>query len=603
LYSRTALWLIAREAGRFADGRVPALRLRMGEYLHECGNGGKSVMFTHSNCVLSLPGKDGHSLVREFYRAAADETREDIINPVQYTEEDVSFIPPIARVRSYGCGSPVADAGLAPGATVVDLGCGAGMECFLAAAKVGPAGRVIGVDMLTAMLDRANQAAGSVAENLGYANVEFCRALLEDLPLKDATADVVISNCVVNLCPHKRKAFCEIFRILKPEGRLVISDVASQDIIPLEIQYNEKLRGECLGGAFRVDRLFELLGDIGFRQATILKRFPYRRVREHQFHSITYSAIKPAPGTQKLVYRGPFAGVVTEDGELIRKGEVVEVSWQEGTELDEEVFLLDEHGNVRNIDQKMTCSCFQAPEQGVAVTATAAKYRTDCLACGEPLVYLEQERPEICHYCRQEKTANAICAAGHFVCDACHSRDALAVMRHLLLHAAEPDMVCLLKRVRSHFAVPVHGPEHHSLVPGIIVAAYRICGGQAGESEIDRALERGSTVAGGACAFFGVCGAATGVGIGLSVLMKATPYKANERQVLQRVTADVLAEIAAFKAPRCCQRDCWVALRKAAEVSERLLGVRLAADEPLICEQHQANDQCIGRTCPLWPVE
>jgi hypothetical protein len=224
------------------------------------------------------------------------------------------------------------------------------------------------------------------------------------------------------------------------------------------------------------------------------------------------------------------------------------------------------------------------------------------MACGAPLTYLKRERPEVCHYCGQEKLANAVCAEGHFVCDACHSEDALAVMRHLLVHSKDRDMVGLLKRIRRHVAVPVHGPEHHSLVPGIIVAAYRNSGGQAGEEQIDSALHRGSTIAGGSCAFFGVCGAAAGVGMGFSVLLGATPYEGPKRQLLQQAAAEALADIAALNAPRCCQRDCWIALRKAAELSEKLLDIRLTADEPLPCEQSELNDECIGRACPLWPA-
>mgnify|MGYP006280625527 CR=1 FL=1 len=602
LYNRVALWLIAREASEFSNGEAPALRLRMGEYLHECGEGGDGVMFTHSNCVLSLPGKDGHSLVREFYGAAAAEAKEDILNPVQYAEDDISFIPEEARVRSYGCGSPVADADLEPGETVVDLGCGAGMECYLAARQVGADGRVIGVDMLPQMLERAEGAADGVAERLGYANVEFHRGLLEDLPLPDESADVVISNCVINLSPHKRRAFSEIYRILKPGGRLVISDVASQEDVPIEIQYNEKLRGECLGGAFRVDRLFGLLGDVGYRQTTVLKRFPYRKVRGHQFYSITYSAVKPGSATRRLVYRGPFAAVVTEDGRVIERGQVAELPWRDGMPLEEEVFLLDERDNVANIGEEMSCACCTAPEVDDAAHAVAStRHSTDCMVCGAPIEYLERERPQACHYCGERKAANAVCAEGHFVCDACHSEDALKVIRRLLLGSKERDMVALLKRVRRHVAVPIHGPEHHSLVPAIIVTASRNSGGPGDEGKLDSALQRGSTIAGGACAFMGVCGAAAGVGTGFSVLLGATPYKGRERQVLQRAAAEVLAKIAAFEAPRCCQRDCWVALRKAAELSEDVLGIALSADEPLVCGQFRNNEECIGSECPLWP--
>jgi len=263
-----------------------------------------------------------------------------------------------------------------------------------------------------------------------------------------------------------------------------------------------------------------------------------------------------------LIYRGPFAAALTEEGELIERGQVAELPWREGMALAEEVFLLDEGGSVTNVEQEMTCACFVTPEQGAEpIVSTRPRNRTDCMVCGAPLTYPERECPELCHYCGQEKLANAVCAEGHFVCDACHSQDALKVMRHLLLQSEERDMVALLKRIRRHVALPIHGPEHHSLVPGIIVAAYRNSGGRASEAQIDSALRRGSTIAGGACAFFGVCGAATGVGTGFSILLGATPHKARERQLLQLA----------------------------------------AADEPLLCEQFQSNKECLGRGCPLWP--
>jgi len=593
LYNRIALWLIAREARRFPTPPTAGLKLRMGEYLHECGADSDGVMFTHSNCVLSLPGKDGHSLVRQFYSAAAEDLHEDIVNPVQYDAAEMDFIPETARVRSYGCGSPVADAALREGETVVDLGCG--------------------------------------AEDLGYANTEFRQALLESLPLEDESVDVVISNCVINLCPHKRKAFAEIFRVLKPGGRLVISDVTSQTDIPISIQYNEKLRGECLGGAFRIDRLFDLLGDVGFEQAAILKRFPYRTVRGHPFCSVTYSAGRPAGSTRQVMYRGPFAGVVTDDGRVVRRGEIVEMPWREDMPLADCVYVLDAGGNVTNVDQPISCCCVPpeqtaagarrasrgAPGQAAGVLSrhgpadlhtsaapqSETRRRSDCMVCGAPLQYRTVAEDETCHYCGQAKPAYAVCAEGHFVCDACHSEDALEVMRYVLTHSIERDLVALLKRVREHRAVPIHGPEHHSLVPGVIVAAYRNSGGPAGEKEIEQALTRGATIVGGSCAFLGVCGAAAGVGTGFSIVIAATPYEGGRRQRVQQAATEALADIASFNAPRCCQRDCWIALRKAAELSESVLDIRLHADEPLVCTQFARNAECIGVKCPLWPAD
>lgn len=635
LYNHIALWLIAREARRFQTPPAAGLRLRMGEYLHECGEDSDGVMFTHSNCVLSLPGKDGHSLVREFYAAAAEDLQEDIVNPVQYDSGEMDFIPPQARVRSYGCGSPVADGDLREGETVVDLGCGAGMEVFLAAKAVGPRGRAVGIDMLPPMLDRARSAAEGVARNLGYANTEFHQALLEELPLADASVDVVISNCVINLCPHKRQAFAEILRVLKPGGRLVISDVTSQEEIPISLQYNEKMRGECLGGAFRIDRLFELLGDVGFDQATILKRFPYRTVRGLAFYSVTYSAVRPAATTRPVMYRGPFAGVVTEDGQVLRRGEIVELPWQDERPLAETVFVLDADGQVTNVEQEMSCccsagddvpeggsSCCAPPEQETAKAESAAccctpesqggptvhvqdddepRHRADCMVCGAPLDYRTADEPEACHYCGQSKPANAVCAEGHFVCDACHSEDALDVIQHLLVHSTELDLIALLSRIRRHRAIPVQGPEHHSLVPGIIVTAYRNAGGLVGDVEIQQAILRGRTIAGGSCAFLGICGAAAGVGTAFSILLKATPYDGPRRQRVQQAVTEALADIAALDAPRCCQRDSWIALRKAAELSKTLLDIPLSADEQLACTQFSDNPECIERVCPLWP--
>ncbi len=636
LYNRIALWLIAREAERFSAPPAAGLRLRMGEYLHECDADSDGVMFTHSNCVLSLGGQDGHSLVREFYSAAADALQEDIVNPVQYDTGGMDFIPERARVRSYGCGSPVADADLRAGETIVDLGCGAGMEVFLAAKAVGPEGWAIGIDMLTPMLDRARAAAEGVARNLGYANTEFHQALLEELPLADGTVDVVISNCVINLCPHKRQAFAEILRVLKPGGRLVISDVTSQDEIPIALQYNEKMRGECLGGAFRIDRLFELLGDVGFDQATILKRFPYRTVRGHPFYSVTYSAVRPANATRPVMYRGPFAGVVTDDGRLLRRGEIVELTWQDDRPLGETVFVLDADGQVTNVAQESSCccstpanapeaesSCCASPEPETAEAKDAAccctpespdgpavqtdqnkapRHRVDCMVCGAPLQYRPAARPETCHYCGQTRPANAVCAEGHFVCDACHSEDGLTVVRRLLVHSTEQDMIALLDRIRRHRAVPIHGPEHHSLVPGIVVAAYRNAGGPVGEAEIERAIRRGATVTGGSCALLGICGAAVGVGTAFSILLGATPYDGDKRQRVQQAVSAALADIASLDAPRCCQRDCWIALRKAADLSETMLDIPLRADVPLSCKQLASNAECIGGRCPLWPA-
>ena len=652
LYNRIARWLIEREARRFPNHDSPGLRLRMGDYLHECGESGSGIFFTHSNCVLSLPGKDGHALARDFYVRAAEDPNTEILNPVQYDEDELSFIPEEARVRSYGCGSPVGDADLSPGQTLLDLGCGAGIECFIASEKVGRSGQVIGVDMLPQMLQRAECAARKVARELGYGNVDFEQGTLENLPIAESSVDVVVSNCVINLCEHKRQVLQEIYRVLKPGGRLVISDIASETDIPIDIQYNERLRGECLGGAFRQDRLFELLSDVNFRQATVLKRFPYREVRGHQFYSITYSAVKPvASEVCNVLYRGPFAAAITEDGRVVSRGETVTLPWTNGRVPQGEVFLLDQSGQVKNASEDMNCACCGPAEETedsacctdehgvgrasnqidehnlatdsccgpgsevqtndccspggtlqVSGAADEQKRTVDCMVCGAPLQYFRQERTEVCHYCGKRYMANAVCDAGHFVCDTCHAEDALSAIEYICLNSTETDLVALLRRIRRHPAMPIHGPEHHALVPAIIVTAYRNTGADIPDERIRTAIRRGSTIAGGSCAFLGVCGAAAGVGTGFSIILKSTPLKGRERQLVQKATAEALDRISGLNAPRCCQRDCWIALQVAADLSAQMLPVTLEAAEEFECQQVGKNADCIGTACPLWPA-
>jgi SAM-dependent methyltransferase len=187
-----------------------------------------------------------------------------------YTQEELSRIPAIARNLSRGCGNPTGFADLQAGEVVVDLGCGAGIDVILAARKVGSSGKVVGVDFAPQMIERAKQA---VAEAGLSRNVQFVVADMERLNLPDRFADVVISNCVINLSPDKDAVYREVFRILKPGGRLAISDIVLTDKIEphLRVRLQSSWSG-CLGGAIDEASCFDVISNAGFSQVEIAAR-------------------------------------------------------------------------------------------------------------------------------------------------------------------------------------------------------------------------------------------------------------------------------------------------------------------------------------------
>ncbi len=627
LYNGLALWLIRRQARQYPARAHGEILLRMGEVRHDCPAGGE-VALTHCNCVVSLGDDQGHATVREFYGRAAIMANEEIVNPFAPDQALANFIPADSRKKSYGCGSPVRDAEPRPGEVLVDLGSGSGVECFMAAAQVGPSGRVIGIDMTEEMLHLAEVAKATVASRLGYGNVEFKKGFLEDIPLSDATADVVISNCVINLSPDKRQTLHEIFRILKPGGRLVVSDIVTDETIPVAIKNNEQFRGECLGGALRQEDLLAMLRGAGFGGASLVKRFPYRIEGDTRFYSLTFRAYKPeAPRQVEVIYRGPFAAVYTESGGMLLKGKRVKVDVSEAESLADSLFLLDGQGAVADLHAENSCCAPPAgaeiplpqssgccadqderPPSKIVALPTLPKspmqigtrHPSGCMACGKEIGYLAQDREVPCYYCGGVKKTNALCVEGHYICDACHQQDGLSAIRLLCAETKEQDMLVLLDTIRSHPAIPLHGPEHHAMVPGIILATYRNLGGPISREAILTGIERGSKVPGGVCGFWGNCGAAAGVGIAFSVLLEATPLTPKPRQQVQEITSRVLGEIALTQGARCCQRETVTALREAAFLSHQLLPISLLAEADFFCKQFSVNRECIGGQCPLW---
>ena len=176
-----------------------------------------------------------------------------------YSEAELAAVPEGANL-GLGCGNPVAIASLQPGQTVLDLGAGAGFDAFLAARAVGVSGRVIGVDMTPEMLSKAR----ANAKKSGFPQVEFRLGEIEALPVADSIVDVIISNCVINLCPDKRPVYREAFRVLKPGGRLAVSDVVARQELPDEVKQDLTLYGGCLAGATPLAELLDILQEAGF---------------------------------------------------------------------------------------------------------------------------------------------------------------------------------------------------------------------------------------------------------------------------------------------------------------------------------------------------
>jgi len=222
---------------------------------------------------------------------------ERISQALGYSKEELKEAPEGSNM-GLGCGNPQAIASLKQGETVLDLGSGGGFDCFLAAKAVGESGRVIGVDMTADMVSKARQN----AEKAGAKNVEFRLGEIEHLPVADASADVIISNCVINLSPEKIHVFREAFRVLKPGGRLAILDVVALQALPDEIRNDLSLISGCVGGAEEIEDIEKILREAGFKDINIRPKdesrqfiqqwFPARNLEDY-VASATIEAKKP----------------------------------------------------------------------------------------------------------------------------------------------------------------------------------------------------------------------------------------------------------------------------------------------------------------------
>jgi LSD1 subclass zinc finger protein len=223
----------------------------------------------------------------------------------------------------------------------------------------------------------------------------------------------------------------------------------------------------------------------------------------------------------------------------------------------------------------------------------------DCGVCAKPLVYATQSVTMRCAFCGKEEKTLIYCPDGHYICDSCHSKAAVDVLRGVLASTKTTDPLAIIEQVMSHPSVPMHGPEHHLIVPGAIVAAVRNSGYPLPDGAIEKALERASKVPGGWCGLYGDCGAAVGVGIAVSVITGATPLTGKQRTQALGATSFALSRMLDDQ-PRCCKRASRIAVTVGIEYLRDRLNITLPRNSPAKCSYVSRNKECPRQACPFF---
>jgi hypothetical protein len=225
-----------------------------------------------------------------------------------------------------------------------------------------------------------------------------------------------------------------------------------------------------------------------------------------------------------------------------------------------------------------------------------------CLVCGAPLCYLDHGVEMECRRCHRRFISNASCENGHFICDACHGELGIQAIRDLCQTATEADPVRLAQRMMALPAVYMHGPEHHVLVGSALLTAYHNAGGALDRpAALDEMVKRGKEVPGGACGFWGCCGAAVSAGIYWSIATEATPLDEKNWGLANRLVSACLEEIGRHGGPRCCKRDSFLAIRTAVAFTKEHLGITMELPHRMRCGFFSQNGECIKERCPFYP--
>ncbi len=223
----------------------------------------------------------------------------------------------------------------------------------------------------------------------------------------------------------------------------------------------------------------------------------------------------------------------------------------------------------------------------------------ECLICKAPLEYLETDIPMECELCRKKLNSKARCLNGHFVCDECHASGTDEIFS-ICLNEASLSPIEILEKMMALSSCHMHGPEHHIMVGAALLTAYKNAGGDIEPvSALSEMLRRGKQIPGGACGFWGACGAGISTGIFISIALKATPLAKESWGLANQMTARALDAIGKNGGPRCCKRDSYLAVIEAVRFIEEISGIRMK-QSAVMCSRSHMNNQCIKRGCPFY---
>ncbi len=241
-------------------------------------------------------------------------------------------------------------------------------------------------------------------------------------------------------------------------------------------------------------------------------------------------------------------------------------------------------------------------ELNLSINSNIMEHKSGCIVCGHELVYFDEGKDQNCSFCKKDFKANVNCPEGHFICDECHGLDAVSLIENYCLSTSSTDPFEMVNYLMSHPQVKMHGPEHHYMVPAVLITAYFNSKGE--ESKIKASLkiakDRSAKIPGGFCGTHGNCGAGVGAGIFVSIVTGSTPLSGKEWKLSNLITSKCLYDIAMSGGPRCCKRNTFLSLSAAIEFSKDNFNIEISCPEKTICKYFDNNKQCLRKACKYY---